>query len=88
MARGHYIDTDPNIAVADQNRARAIDLLRAAERYVLIVSSPADADAEGMGVLASADGEFLLHAVDALTYSIDVAAAKIMVDEAELGGES
>ena len=89
MARRGYIDTDPNIAIADQNRANALDWLRSADKYVLIVPAPPEAEAEGaIALLASADGEFLLKAHAALTESIGLTAAKIMLDDAEDGGES
>ena len=82
MAKRGYIDTNPNVGVSDQNRAQALDWLRRAEHYVVIVPTPEEAkDAGPIAVLASADGEFLVAALTGLTHAVDLTAARFLLDD-------
>jgi hypothetical protein len=82
MMRRGYIDTNPNVATGDQNRAQALDWLRTAENYVVILPTPAKyADQGPIAVLAAADGEFLLKGLYALAEALNLTVDALDLEE-------
>lgn len=73
-----HIVVDPNISHQDQNRQKAIDLLRGCENYVLIVDPPNGA--EGVTVTMRGDLEFVGEAYFALKTAAEHMALELLDD--------
>lgn len=65
-----------SVAESDQNQARAIDALRVADQWVLIVP------VEGQtALIGNADGDFMLTALAAINKAATLMAAKVILEE-------
>src|SRR5947209_2986052 len=73
-------NVEPNVAAEDQSRARALDALRTADSYLLMVPGENE-QGKGIAVLANSSVEFLAGCNLTLQHAIVEAAERVLRDD-------